>query len=63
MRVAVKVAVKGRAASGRHGDLDEEGVAMVAAIAAELAATKLVAVAAHTDRFLSAPGVHVRLAA
>lgn len=44
-------------------NLDEEGVAMVAAIAAELAATKLVAVAAHTDRFLSAPGVHVRLAA
>lgn len=44
-------------------NLDADGVAMIAQVAGELASTRLVAIAAHTDRILSSPGVHLRLAA
>jgi ABC-type transport system involved in cytochrome bd biosynthesis fused ATPase/permease subunit len=44
-------------------NLDADGVAMVARITEELAATRLVAIAAHTASIVAARGVHVELAA
>jgi len=44
-------------------NLDAAGVGMVARLIAELARTRLVAVAAHTPGVVAAPGVHIELAA
>lgn len=44
-------------------NLDADGVEMVANLAQELAKTRLVAIAAHTDRVVLSSGVHVKLAA
>ncbi|MBS2016685.1 MAG: ABC transporter ATP-binding protein [Deltaproteobacteria bacterium] len=44
-------------------NLDRESIGLVARLVFELAETKLVAVAAHTDLIVASRGVHVRLAA
>jgi ABC-type transport system involved in cytochrome bd biosynthesis fused ATPase/permease subunit len=44
-------------------NLDAEGVEMVARLMHDLARTRLVAIAAHTEKLVASRGVHVRLAA